>query len=679
MTSRLGASIIVPVFAGVWLWAVVGRAQAALPPASAFSRLPAMSLVRLSPGGQQMAWVEHRSGRPLVVMFSLAENRVLRETAPPADGPFTMRNLSWSDDRTLLIELSMTDTRRTRLSGPSMVEYSRVIAVDAAGGGARVLMMDDRIRRYSARTNLLRAHTGRPGVVIMSSWDFLETGYTQETGSRLVGGRKDSGVTHSLFEVDVATGGARRLHAGTPFTQSWIVDGAGGAVALTEWDAARAEYRVKARRGGSFKVIYESSDPEALRPVMLTAEGDALVAIGARDGARVRAWRMPLQGGEITAISEDAEDVEFAVADRFTGALAGLQLGGLEPTVRWLDPKLERMQQSVNAAFPGKQVAVYNRSVDYRRLVTRVESAGSPPVYYFVDLDKGTADIVGESYPELERVRLGMREATSYPARDGLEIPAYLTLPPGWDRKSRLPLVLFPHGGPRSRDDSGFDWWAQFMATRGYAVLQPQFRGSTGFGADVTRAGTRAWGKGMQDDLTDGVAAMIERGVADADRVCIVGASYGGYAALAGVTLTPDLYRCAASVNGIADLPAMLGYLKNAYGEESHTLDAWERLVGHRYDHQLADTSPARQADRIRAAVLVMHAGEDTIVPIAQAQIMVEALRAHKVTHEYVEIDGEDHWLSTARGRQVVLAKLESFLADHLSGAAKADSSIQAP
>lgn len=672
MKSRQGSSIIVAVFAGLLLSGIAGHAHAAAPPASAFSRLPAMSLVRLSPGGQQLAWVEHRTGRPLVVMFSLAENRVLREMAPPADEQFTLRNLHWSDDRTLLIELSLTDTRRTRLSGSGMVEYSRVIAVDAAGGAARILLMDDRIRRYSTRANLLRVHTGRPGVVIMSSWDFLETGYTQETGSRLVGGRKDSGVTHSLFEVDVATGGAKRLHAGTPFTQSWIVDGSGAAVAFTEWDAARAEYRVKARRGGSFKVIFESNDPEALRPVMLTAEGDALVAIGARDGARVRAWRMPLQGGEITAISEDAEDVEFAVADRFTGALAGLQLGGLEPTVRWLDPKLQRMQQSVNAAFPGKQVAVYNRSTDYRRLVTRVESAGSPPVYYFVDLDKGTADIVGESYPELERVKLGTREPTSYRARDELEIPAYLTVPPGWDRKARLPLVLFPHGGPRSRDDSGFDWWAQFLATRGYAVLQPQFRGSTGFGADVTRAGTRAWGKGMQDDLTDGVAAMVERGVADANRVCIVGASYGGYAALAGAALTPDLYRCAASVNGIADLPAMLGYLKNEYGEESHTLDAWERLVGHRYDHQLADTSPARQADRIRAAVLVMHAGEDTVVPIAQARTMVEALRTHKVAHEYVEIKAEDHWLSTAEGRRVVLAKLDAFLAQHLSAAGQA-------
>lgn len=660
LTSVVGRAAALCLALSAW------QAAANPPTAAAFGRLPAMSMVRLSPDGQFLAWTERAAERPLVVMFSLAEGKVLREFHPGQDERLTLRNINWADNKTLLVELSITDTRGGSIVAPRVAEYSRTLAVDVAGGPARILLMDDDVRRHVTGAHLLHVHTGRPDLVIMSTWDFLESGYSQGTGSRLVGGRKDSGVTHALFEVDTKTGNARRIDAGTPFTERWIVDGAGRAVAFTEWEPERSEYRVNAARNFGSKLIFKSQDPDALRPIMLTPKGDALVAIGARGGSRVRAWRMPLDGSAITALSAENEDVEFAIADRFTGALAGLQLGGLTPTVRWLDPRLERLQQSISRAFPGKEVAIYNRSEDYQRVVARAESADSPAVYYFVDLAKGTADTVGEAYPELEGAALGPREQTSYRARDGLEIPAYLTLPPGWDRDYKLPLVLLPHGGPRSRDDSGFDWWAQFLATRGYAVLQPQFRGSTGFGADVTRAGTRAWGQAMQDDLTDGVAAMVDRGIADPARVCIVGSSYGGYAALAGATLTPDLYRCAASINGISDLPAMYGYLQRRYGDESNTLDAWERLVGQRYDPKLAETSPARQASRIKAAVLLIHASEDSVVPLAQAHTMLEALRKAHVAHEYVELSGEDHWLSTAARRQAVLIKLESFLRQYL-------------
>ena len=196
-------------------------------------------------------------------------------------------------------------------------------------------------------------------------------------------------------------------------------------------------------------------------------------------------------------------------------------------------------------------MAIVDQSRDLSRALIGVENADSPRVYFLVDLGKGTADTVGESYPELEKVGLGKRESMTYAARDGLEIPAYLTLPPGREAKN-LPLVVFPHGGPWSRDEAGFDWWAQFLTTRGYAVLQPQFRGSVGFGGDLRRAGTRAWGQAMQDDLLDGVDELVKRGIVDAKKVCIVGASYGGYAALAGVALTPDRFACAVSVNGVS-------------------------------------------------------------------------------------------------------------------------------
>jgi dipeptidyl aminopeptidase/acylaminoacyl peptidase len=181
-------------------------------------------------------------------------------------------------------------------------------------------------------------------------------------------------------------------------------------------------------------------------------------------------------------------------------------------------------------------------------------------VFYLVDFATGRADIAGESYPGLAGVTLGEVRFIDYAARDDVEIPAFLTLPPGLGEKN-LPLVVLPHGGPHAHDTGDFNWWTQFLATRGYAVLQPQFRGSTGYGAAHRKAGYGQWGGLMQDDVTDGVKAMIKNGLADPARICIAGASYGGYAALAGAAFTPEMYACAISVNGISDLPALLGYV----------------------------------------------------------------------------------------------------------------------
>jgi dipeptidyl aminopeptidase/acylaminoacyl peptidase len=170
---------------------------------------------------------------------------------------------------------------------------------------------------------------------------------------------------------------------------------------------------------------------------------------------------------------------------------------------------------------------------------------------------------VGQQYPQLAEVPLGTVEEINYAARDGYAVPAYLTLPAGMEAK-KLPLVVLPHGGPRARDSGrDFDWWSQFMASRGYAVLQPQFRGSTGFGQKHELAGYRQWGKLMQNDVTDGVRKLIADGTVDAERVCIVGASYGGYAALAGAAFTPELYRCSVSVAGVSDLVEMLRWVGN--------------------------------------------------------------------------------------------------------------------
>ncbi len=315
---------------------------------------------------------------------------------------------------------------------------------------------------------------------------------------------------------------------------------------------ARRAQRVESRRralhdqsqgGLSWKEILRSEDQGPREIYGLTADEKNIVLSSITPAGRSGLWALPLDGSSDGApLLEDDNDVLGVTYDRITRAPVSATLGGSEQALRWLDQDAEKRFVRVACAFKGKRVAVYGRSEDGQRVLARVDAPSSPPVYYFVDFTKGTADIVGEEYPALIDVKLGDVRAMTYAARDGAMVPAYLTTPPGSDGKN-LPLIVLPHGGPETRDDYAFDWWAQFLAVRGYAVLQPQFRAQP---ASARRGKRPAAGNGvglMQDDVTDGVKAMIAQGVADPSRVCIVGASYGGYAALAGAAFTPDVYR----------------------------------------------------------------------------------------------------------------------------------------
>ncbi|MEJ0042064.1 MAG: prolyl oligopeptidase family serine peptidase [Rhizomicrobium sp.] len=220
-----------------------------------------------------------------------------------------------------------------------------------------------------------------------------------------------------------------------------------------------------------------------------------------------------------------------------------------------------------------------------------------------------------------------------------------------------------PHGGPDLRDWIRFDWWAQFLANRGYAVFQPNFRGSKGYGHAFTDAGLGQWGLKMQDDITDGVKALIADGTADPKRICIVGASYGGYAALAGATFTPDLYACAASISGVADLGRMIDYERKMHGRHSGSVSFWQSRIGAPDDAARIDaTSPALHADRVRIPILLMHGKLDTTVPYAQGEAERDALERAGRKVEFATFDVDDHYLTLASTRLQMLTNLERFL-----------------
>jgi dipeptidyl aminopeptidase/acylaminoacyl peptidase len=249
-----------------------------------------------------------------------------------------------------------------------------------------------------------------------------------------------------------------------------------------------------------------------------------------------------------------------------------------------------------------------------------------------------------------------------YTAADGLAMDGILTLPPAREARD-LPLIVLPHGGPQGADEPGFDWWAQAFAARGYAVFQPNFRGSTNRDEDFIRAGFGQWGRLMQTDISDGVAHLAAQGTIDPARACIVGASYGGYAALAGVTVQQGLYRCAVAVAGVSDIGAMYSTETYQSGRQRTVRVSLLEELGPR--ESWADVSPRRLAARADAPILLIHGRDDTVVLFEQSAAMADALEDAGKPHQLVELEGEDHWLSNAATRQQMLQATTDFVAQH--------------
>lgn len=664
--TRIRAALLATASLCTWTWAATAHAEETptRPPIAAFAKVPAMTGVVLSPNGQLLAWIDSSSDRQVVEVLDLAgKKQLVRMTSEPG---LIVRSLEWADDDVLLIHNNFTlELPRSRRG--EQFNWVRISALNVRTGKNEMLLHKGGDLALVSGATVLAARSATPGNVVMSSWGFSEANYRGGTGSHIATGRRHSGWTYNVYNVDTKTGTGREIAGGTAFTVDWVVDSQGQPVARAEWEPKPQRFAVLHRRSESWKEILRQEAKGDAALLGLTTDGTALWMLGTLGHSHQALWRLPVDGSEPQLVLKDDEyDITGPLFDPYTRELLGVWRGGPEPQIIWLDEKAQKRSESLRKTFGGQYAHVVGRSADSSRVLVDVSSATKPSIYYLIDYQRRAADIVGEQYPGLVDVTLGEVRTIVYKARDGYEIPAYLTLPPGLEAQS-LPLVALPHGGPQSRDVLDFDWLAQFIASRGYAVIQPQFRGSTGLGEAHARAGYRQWGGLMQDDVTDAVKAMVEQGIADPDRVCIAGASYGGYAALAGAAFTPELYACSISINGVSDLPIMLRHEKLTTGSESNAVAYWSEHIGSPYDQNVVARSPARSAQTIRAPVLVLHGSNDTVVPLQQAQIMVKALQGAGKKHKFVELPGEDHWLSRSESRIKVLTEMEAFLDEHLS------------
>jgi len=312
------------------------------------------------------------------------------------------------------------------------------------------------------------------------------------------------------------------------------------------------------------------------------------------------------------------------------------------------------LNQLFDETFPDQTVSIESQSLSKNEIIVSVTSPLVPPEYYFVNIGARDIKRIAVSYKNIDRDKLSPMLPVSYIARDGLEIPAYLSLPKG--KQQNLPTIIMPHGGPMARDGWNFDYWTQFLTTRGFAVLQMNYRGSTGYGETFRKAGYHEWGGKMLDDIDDGAKWMIDQGYADPNNMCIMGASYGGYAALQNSAKGEVDYKCAVAFAPISNISALMHHLRNINGFKAYLeyVDSEEWT--------LDEVSPSNNIDKINIPVLLMHGSNDLSVTVLQSRSFYNSMKEAGKDIRYVEFEGEGHFLSSEKYRISLLNELEAFL-----------------
>jgi dienelactone hydrolase len=356
----------------------------------------------------------------------------------------------------------------------------------------------------------------------------------------------------------------------------------------------------------------------------------------------------------------DGKEIEL-IGDPLNGGLVGIGSTKERTKIKWLDVSFEAIYSGLQKAFPNKSVWIVNYNRDRTVFTVGVSDPQLATTYYLYDTQTHKADIIGEVFPELIGQPLAPKKYITYKARDDLEIPAYLSIPP--EIKKPAPLIVYVHGGPAGRDYYDFDPWVQFFANRGYVVLQPQYRGSSGFGDVFQKAGDKHL-KEMNYDLQDGVKYLIDQGLVDPKKVCVVGWSWGGYLAQAAITFTPESYACAVSGAGVSDLRKDLDRNENS--------EYWQSVEGEiSYQGKMIhDTSPIFFVDQIKAPLLLLHGEEDGNVNIEQSEMMNSAMLRAGKSVKFVKFPLEGHTIYGDDNRVTLFKEMDAFIADAF---AKAD------
>ncbi len=606
------------------------------PPASAFGDPAAVRMVAISPDGQHLALASREGDQTLVKMVTLDRN----EATFAKLGDVEITRLRWLGNDRVIVDANFV----TKIYN-SYRTVGRVVSVSAQDGRGLVMFADNK-----PTNNLLRHEV----YGVSPDQKLLMKGYSTLLSSRP--------LPPLLLKVDPVDGHTEQVEEGVGGVLAWIIgdDGAAHGRTLVLNKSFIVQTRVSPT--GAWRDLWSVKLEDADQYRGYSAPDDAIV-IREKTPEGDQLKLKHLTDAKVTLLGAPHKtEPQAYLWDPHARRPTGRIFGGERAETEWLDSDLAAVHATLSKAFKAADVRLLDWSEDHSRFVFSVFAPDMPTAFYLYDKPRREVSALGEMHPGLKGAKLGATRWITYKARDGLELHAYVTTPPDARPGQRFPVVVLPHPLLQTRDIYDFDYVAQFLATRGYVVLRPQYRGSATFGDDFEKAGDWEWGAKIETDLLDGVASLAAEGVVDPKRACIVGADFAGYLALAAATLYPNDYACAVSQSGASDLT---GIVSGWGGAPFASMRKVLKDVDPR-DPRYAAMSPRVHAANARSPILLVWNDQDSTMPPEQSKAMGEALAAAHKAYETLIISDPHNDHLTGKSATQFLEALSAFLAKNL-------------
>jgi dipeptidyl aminopeptidase/acylaminoacyl peptidase len=653
-------------FAAAVLIVSGGAAFSAIPlqPIENFTKRPVLSDVNLSPSGNRMAFIMfNKEGRRTLAVMDLNPLGAAKVVGSFGDADVT--DVSWVNDRRLVFQ-AFQEGARIKEGGAG------TFAVNADGSDYRQLIS----WRQSIDTpgnSLIRSR------VLPYGW-YLGNRIDDDSDDvfvyRVARDNLDELKQIELAKLNTASGELRRLSHGMPDgVRSWLLDQKNEPRVVTSFSAGRTKLSWRDPASDKWLELadFDSYTEAGFTPLLIEADGQLVVRsrLNSDTSALYRFDPVKKRLDPEALVQVKGFDLPNRPdVDSRSKRLLGWHFIADRPTSYWFDEGMERIQTSINKALPaGRSNRLHCRRCETSRFIVIESSSDRQPGEYFLyDREKSSLGRIGASRPWIKEAEQGTRTFHRVTTRDGLQMPVYVTHPIGSTATTPLPSIVLVHGGPWIRGASlQWDAEAQFLASRGYRVLEPEFRGSTGYGWKLFHSSWKQWGLTMQDDLVDTVQWAAKQGLVDANKVCVSGGSYGGYASLMAPVATPGVFKCAASFAGVTDIDLMYSITWSDASDESKQYGL-PRLVGDRVKDaaQLAKNSPLKRVAEIKIPLLVGHGGQDRRVPIQHATELVDAAKRASVNLEQVTYPEEGHSFFDPKNATDYYTRLEKFFAKSL-------------
>jgi dipeptidyl aminopeptidase/acylaminoacyl peptidase len=610
--------------------------------AETFAATPFMERPSISPNGRFVAARVARPQGQSLVILSIVDKSVPIVGINLDSAKIDVDSWRWVNEDWLVLSVSATDEFQGQ-----QIRVRRLASVERATG--KITLLARKAAGQDAGNIIWIARDGSPRILLgVQNGIFLDDGFWPEVN-----------------EVDVSTGKMKVVVPSRGGILDYYADGNGVVRLGYGYDPEKRIARLIYRSNGKdfFKTLDRANFAKEERlsfPALFLSEPDKAVTLDNSDGYNAL-YELDLKtltrGKKIYGVS--GYDIDGIIPNVTRDGIVGAVLTEDRSRYQWFDPEFAKLQAEFDKSVGAGRARIVSMSNDQKRMIVQIGGPDQAGAFYLFDRE-GSGALSRFAYVDekLKLTKFAPVTTITYKARDGVTIPAVLTLPKAATAKN-LPLIVLPHGGPDARDSEDWDWWVQFLAAKGYAVVQPNYRGSTGFGKAHYDLGDRQWGGTMQDDLNDAITHLAKEGIADPTRVCMVGASYGGYAAMRAAQRDGRLFRCAISYAGVSDLGALAKFDRNSlFGKEAASY-----LKGKAPDFEAV--SPLRAPEQFSTPILLIHGKNDLRVPVEQSRKMAAKLKEAGKDHRYIEQPLGDHHFSRQEDRLQFLQEMESFLAKH--------------